>query len=60
MYPTMNGENQPLVTDELVEVQDFTKTNIHSRGIFQIYPKLMKKYRKMTTCEQLDLETLGF
>ena len=29
------------------------------RGICRIYLKLMKKNRKMSTCNRLDLETLG-
>ena len=40
----INGrENRPLVTDELVEVQDFTKTTDNFRGIYGIYLNLIKK-----------------
>ena len=36
----MNKENQPLVTDELVEIQDFRKINHHFKGIYGIYLKI--------------------
>ena len=56
-----------VVTDELVEfekqlveVQDFRKITHHFREIYGIYSKLIKKNRKITTSNQLDLETLGF
>ena len=40
----INGrENRPLVTDEPVEVQDFTKTTDNFRGIYGIYLNLIKK-----------------
>jgi hypothetical protein len=61
----MNGENPPLVTGEpvefeksQVEVQDFRKTTHHFRGICGTYRKSMKKNRKFTACNWLDLETL--
>ena len=61
-----NGENRPPITDErvefgkhLVEVQDFTKTTDLLRGIQRQYLKSLKKNRKMSTCNRLDLETLG-
>jgi hypothetical protein len=45
----MIGENRQLVTDEpvefekqLVEVQDSRKITNHFRGIFRIYPNLIK------------------
>ena len=51
MYLTvvaMNGENRPRVTDEPVEfekypveIQNFRKIIIHSRGIWEIYLKIM-------------------
>ena len=63
----MNGEKQLLVIDEPVEfekspveVQSFKRTTERLRGMYRIYPKLKKKNRKMTTCNRLDLETLGF
>ena len=31
----------------------------HSRGIYRIYPNLTKENRRMSTCNQLDLQTLG-
>ena len=61
----MNRENRPLVTDEPIEfenqpieVQDFKKITHHFRGIYGIYFKLLTKNRKITACNQLDLETL--
>ena len=49
----MNGENLPLVTDEPIEfeekpleVQDFKKCTNHSRGIYRINLKLIKKDQK--------------
>jgi hypothetical protein len=63
---SMIGENRPLVTNEPVEfekqpveVQDFREFTDHFRGIYRIYLKLMKEHRKMSTCNRLDLETLG-
>ena len=63
----MNRENQLLVTDEpaefekfLVDVQDFRKGPDRFRGIYCLHLKLMKKNQKMSTCNQLDLETLGY
>ena len=42
-----------------VEVQDFRKITDHSRGIYRIHLKWMKANRKMSTCNRLDLESLG-
>ena len=46
---SMNGENQPLVTNEPVEfeeipveAQDFRKTTHHFRGACEIYLTIMK------------------
>ena len=39
----INWENQPLVTHEPVEVQDFRKIASRFRGIYRIYPNLTKK-----------------
>ena len=55
----MIGENQQLVTDEPIEVQDFRKITDHFRGIYRIYPNLIKEIRRMSTCNRLDLQTLG-
>ena len=59
-------ENRSLVTDEPVkferypvEVQDFSKTTHHFRGIYGTYLELLREYRKMPTCNRLDLQTLG-
>ena len=56
----MVGENRQLVTDEPVEVhQDCRKITDHFRGIYRIYPNLMKETRRMSTWNRLDLQTLG-
>ena len=62
----MIGENRQLVTDEPVEfekepvgVEDGRKITDHFRGIYRIYPDLIKENRKMSTCYRLDLQTLG-
>ena len=57
---SMNRENWPPLTDELVEVQDFRKVTDHFRWIYILCLKLIKKNRKITKSNQLDLETLGF
>ena len=54
---TRNGENQPPVTNEPVEVQNSRKTTHHFKGIYVIYFKLTKENQKITTCTWLDLET---
>jgi hypothetical protein len=63
----VTGENRVLVTEEPVEfekspvgVQDFSKATHHSRGIHRTYPDLLKKNRKMSTWNWLDLETLRY
>jgi hypothetical protein len=43
-----------------VEVQGFRKFTDHFRGICGIYFKLIKKNQKITSCDWLDLKTLGF
>ena len=53
------GRNRPLLTDEPVEFQDFGKFTNRFRGNYIIDLKLMKENRKMSTCNWLDLETLG-
>jgi hypothetical protein len=54
------GENRWLVTDEPVDVRDFRKITDHFRGIYgRIYLKRMKQNWKMSTCNQLDLESPG-
>jgi hypothetical protein len=45
---------------EPVEVQDFKKITHHLRGISRMYLlSFMKKNQIITTCNRLDLETLG-
>ena len=63
----MIGENRRLVTDEPVEfekqpveAQDYRKIDDHFRGSYRIYPNLIKENRRMSTCNRLDLQTLGF
>ena len=55
----MIGENRQLITDEPVEVQDCKKITDHFRGIHGIYPNLIKENWRMSTCNRLDLQTLG-
>ena len=62
----MIGENRQLVTNEpvefkkqLVEVQDYKKITDQFRRIYKIYPNLIKENQRMSTCNQLDLQTLG-
>ena len=42
-----------------IEVQDCRKITDHFRGIYRIYPNLIKENRRMPTCNRLDLQTLG-
>ena len=62
----MSGKNWRLVAVEPVEfeklpveVQDWRKFTDHFRGIYRIYIQLMKKNRKLSTCNRLDLKTLA-
>ena len=55
----MIGENRQLVTNEPVEVQVWRKITYHFRIIYRIYPNLMKENWRMSTCNRLDLRTLG-
>ena len=64
VQPYDRGE--PIVTNELVEfekhpveVQDCRKITDHTRGIYKIYPNLIKDNRRLSTSNQLDLQTLG-
>ena len=50
---TMTRENQQLVTDEPVGVQDCRKITNSFRGIYRIYPNLIKENRRMSRCNQL-------
>jgi hypothetical protein len=59
-------ENRQVVTDEPVEfekwpveVQDCRKIIDHFRGIDGLYPNLIKENGRMSTCNRLDLQTLG-
>ena len=65
-YGSMNRENRPPVTYGLVEfekwlvkIEDFKKITNRFRGINGIYFNSIKEIRKTTTCNRLDLETLG-
>ena len=61
------GENRQLVTDEQVEFgkspvevhRDCGRISDHFRGISRLYPNLIKENRRMSTCNRLDLHTLG-
>ena len=61
----MIGENRQLVTNELDEFEkslvqvDCKKFTNHLRGIYRIYPNLVKKDRRLSTGNRLDLQTLG-
>ena len=55
----MIGENRPLVTNEPVEVEDCRNISDHFGGIYRIYSNLTKETRRMSTCNRLDLQTLG-
>ena len=62
----MIGEDRQLVTYELVdfekypvEVQDCMKITDCFRGIYIIYPNFIKEIQRMSTCNRLDLQTLG-
>jgi hypothetical protein len=55
----MIGENQQLVENNMVEIQDCSKITNHFRGMHRICPNLMKENRRMSTCNRLDLQTLG-
>ena len=61
----MNGENRLLVTNEPVEfekepveVKNSKKITDHFRGICKMYLKLLRRSRKITPCNRLDLEPL--
>ena len=56
----MIGENmQLLVTDKPVEIQNCRKITDQFRGMYRIYPNLLKESRRMSTYDWLDLQTLG-
>ena len=42
-----------------VEIQDFKRITDHFRGIYRIYPNILKENRRMLTCNWWDLQTLG-
>ena len=52
--------DQSLLTDEPVEVQGFGIITRRFKGVYEIHLKLVKKTRKITTCNGLDSETRGF
>ena len=55
----MIRENRQLVTNAPVEVEDSMKITDWFRGIYRIYPNLIKEDRRMSTCNWLNLQTLG-
>jgi hypothetical protein len=56
----MTRENRQLVTYEPVEfefVENCKKFTDHFRGIYRIHPNLIKKNRRMSTCNhRLDMQ----
>ena len=66
MKDAVIGENRQLVSDEPVgfekqplKVQDWRKMTNRFRGIYRIYPTLIKDNRRMSPYNRLDLQTLG-
>jgi hypothetical protein len=64
-FKAMDGENQLLVTNEpvgfpkyLVKIKRKKFDRLY--GLYRICIISKKKYRKVTTCNRLDLKTLGF
>ena len=62
---SMIGENRQFITNEPVEfekwpveAQDCRKITDHFRGIYRIYPNLIKENWRISTCNRLDLQTL--
>ena len=62
----MIGENRQLLTNEPVEVekqpvevQDCRKITDNFKRIYRTYPNLIEEKRRMSTCNRLDLQTLG-
>ena len=56
---TCNEQGEPTTVVVTDEVQDFTTITHQLRGIYGIYLKLIKENAKITTCNWLDLDTLG-
>ena len=62
MHVTQNTINHVAIDKPIqyekwpVEVQDFMKIIHHSRRIYRLYLKRIKKNRKIPTCNYLDLE----
>ena len=44
---------------EPVDVRDCREITDHFRRIYRIYPNFVKENRRMSTCDRLDLQTLG-
>ena len=66
MHEPTSGKNRRLVTDEPIEfeklvfeVGDFNSITNHFKGICKIYLKWIKKNLKMSTCNRLNLESVG-
>ena len=55
----MIRENWQLVIDGPVEVQDCREITNYFRGIYRIFHNLIKENCRMSTCDHLDLQTLG-
>ena len=66
IHAPLSGENWQLVTDVPVEfkkwpveVWDFRRITDQFRGIYRIYLKWIKQNWKISTCNRLDLDSLG-
>jgi hypothetical protein len=55
----MIGEDRQLVADDRLKFRTAEKLLIILRGIYRIYPNLTKENRRMSTCNRLNLQTLG-
>ena len=58
-YVTLAATIRLSLGNKPIEVQDFRKIAHCLRGIYGIYLKSVKENQKMSTCNHLDLKTLG-
>ena len=65
-FATMIRETQQILTSEpvefekqQVEVQDCREFTDHFGGIYRVYRNLINVNRRMSTCNRMDLQTLG-
>ena len=57
---TFRNMNRLSLRNNRLKFRDIRRITDHFRGICRIYLKSVKKNQKITTCNWLDLETLGF